>query len=68
MFDPACTYCVEMATSQFGIEEPHEAHANKRSCTICTGCQQPEYTGDIWDIAGEPYCQACADAYLEGTS
>ena len=56
MFDKDCATCVEMANSEYGIEEPHEAHADYEcdvcqdtySCTACIA-DSPQYGGHVDD-------------------
>jgi len=61
-----CETCHEMANSEYGIEEPHEAHANDQAVPMypCTGCTDIiTNEDDSGTIAGEEYCWACFAEY-----
>lgn len=61
MYPRNCETCCRMAASEYGLEEPHEAHAY----WICTGCgsyESDDYSFCGW-IASEAYCKDCYEAY-----
>ena len=71
-FDSNCDYCVSMARSEYGIEEPHEAHAQEEDMYPET---QTEINAEIdaslrCDRAGGYYrtecpCHECDEAQIE---
>ena len=57
-FDPSCDYCVDMACSQVGIEEPHEAHAEPETF-VCDICGDEIFVEAGIEHAGFEMCPQC---------